>query len=78
MVAVPAVNAVTNPVAAFTVATDVLLLLHVPPDTVDVYVSVEPTHKFWLPLNVPALGGAVTVTVRVAVASAHPPVPVTV
>jgi len=74
----PAANAVTNPVAAFTVATAVLLLLHVPPDTVDVYVSVEPTHKVWLPLNVPALGGAVTVTVRVAVASAHPPVPVTV
>ena len=31
MVAVPALTAVTNPDAAFTVATAVLLLLHAPP-----------------------------------------------
>ena len=74
----PADTAVTKPVVAFTMATAVLLLLHVPPVTVDVYVPVDPAHKFWLPLNVPALGGAVTVTTRVAVASGHPPVPVTV
>jgi len=36
---------------------------------------VEPTHKFWLPLNVPADAGAVIVTVLVAVAGAHPPEP---
>ena len=74
----PANTAVTKPVVAFTVATAVLLLVHVPPVTVDIYVSVDPKHKFWLPLNVPADGGAVTVTTRVAVASGHPPVPVTV
>ena len=78
MVAVPIVNADTTPVVAFTVATAVLLLLQLPPVTVDVNVTVDPTHKFWLPLNAPALTGAVIVTLRVAVAFAHPPVPVTV
>ena len=66
------------PVVAFTVATAVLLLIQLPPVTVDIYVSVDPKHKFWLPLNVPALGDAVTVNVSVAVAFEHPPVPVTV
>ena len=78
IVAVPAVTAVTRPVVAFTDATAVLLLLHAPPVTVEAYVSVDPTHKFWLPLKVPAVSVAVTVTVRVAVAFGHPPVPVTV
>ena len=78
IVAVPAARAVTNPEVEFTVATAVLLLLQLPPVTVELYVSVEPTHKFWLPLKVPVLGRAVTVAVRVAVASGHPPEPATV
>ena len=40
--------------------------------------SVLPTQRFWLPDRVPAEGGAVTVTVRVAVTFEHPPVPWTV
>ena len=76
--AVPAVSAVTNPVVGSTVATAVLLLLQLPPVTVEVYVAVDAIQMFWLPLNVPAVSAAVTVTVRVAVASGHPPVPVTV
>jgi len=39
---------------------------------------VPPTQMFCVPLTVPALGAAVTVTVRVAVALEQPPVPVTV
>ena len=78
IVAVPAVTAVTRPVVAFTVATAVLLLLHTPPVTEEAYVSVDPTHKFWVPLKVPAFTGAVTVSTIVAVAFGHPPVPVTV
>ena len=69
---------VTKPVVGFTVAIAVLLLLQLPPVTVDVYVAVDAIQMFWLPLKVPALGRAVTVTVRVAVASEHPPVPATV
>ena len=35
-------------------------------------------HRSSIPLNVPAVGGAETVTVRVAIELAHPPVPATV
>ena len=78
MVAVPADTPVTTPVVAFTVATAVLLLLQLPPDTVELKVLVPATQIDWVPLSVPAVGAALTVTVLVAVASEHPPVPVTV
>jgi hypothetical protein len=75
---VPADTAVTTPVVAFTVATAVLLLLQLPPASVELRVLVPATQIDWVPLNTPAVGAAVTVTVLVAVASEHPPVPVTV
>ena len=37
-----------------------------------------PAQMVWVPLRTPAMGAAVTVIVRDAVASAHPPVPETV
>jgi hypothetical protein len=78
MVAVPAVKPVTSPVVALTVATAGVLLDQAPPVTVEVNVDVPLTQMPWLPLRVPAVGAAVTVTVRVAVALAQPPVPTTV
>ena len=78
MVAVPAVIPVTSPVAALTVATAGALLDQEPPVAVEVKVDVPLTQMFWFPLSVPAVGGAVMVTVRVAVALAQPPVPLTV
>ena len=78
MVAVPAVKPVTRPVVALTVATAGVLLDQAPPVTVEVKVDVPLTQMPWLPLRVPAVGAAVTVTVRVAVALAQPPVPTTV
>jgi hypothetical protein len=75
---VPADTAVTTPVVAFTVATAVLLLLQLPPATVELRVLVPATQIDWVPLNTPAVGAAVTVIVLVAVPSGHPPVPVTV
>ena len=78
MVAVPTNNAFTSPVMALMEATVGLLLLHEPPAEVDEKFAVAPKHKFWLPLSVPAEGGVVTVIVRVATASGHPPEPVTI
>ena len=78
MVAVPAVTPVTTPVEAFTVAIPVALLDHVPPETVEAKVVVMLAQISCVPLSVPAEEGVVTVTVRVAVASAQPPVPGTV
>ena len=78
MVAVPAVKPVTRPVVALTVATAGVLLDQEPPVMVEVKVDVPLTHMLWFPLRVPAVGAAVTVTVRVAVALVQPPVPVTV
>jgi hypothetical protein len=46
MIAVPAATADTKPVVAFTEATKVLLLLHVPPKDVEEKLAVAPTHKF--------------------------------
>ena len=77
MVAVPAERAVTSPVDELMVATDVLEDCQLPPVAVDVKLEVDPIHSAWVPLSVPALGGAVTVTDRVAVAVAQPPVPAT-
>ena len=78
MVAVPAATPVTIPVVALTVATAGVLLDQAPPVTVEVKVDVPLTQMLWFPLRVPAVGAAVTVTVRVAVALVQPPVPTTV
>jgi hypothetical protein len=49
--------------------------LQVPPLTVELKVVVPETHMSCVPLNDPAFGEAVTVTVRVADTSEQPPVP---
>ena len=77
--AVPAATPVTTPVELFTVAIAALLVLHAPPVLPsEANVVVPLTQIACVPLNVPALGAAVTVTVRVFVAFEQPPVPVTV
>ena len=79
MVAVPAATPVTTPVLLLTVAIPVLFEVQAPPAApLDEKVVVPATQMFCVPLSVPAFGDAVTVTVLVAVAFAHPPVPVTV
>ena len=78
MVAVPAATPVTSPVVALTVAMAGVLLDQAPPEMVDAKVDVPFTQISCVPLSVPVVGAAVTVTVRVAVALAHPPVPATV
>ena len=78
MVAVPPLTPVTRPEVAFTVAIPGALLDQVPPVAVEAKVVVPLEQMFWFPLSVPALGAAVTVTLRVAVALAQPPVPMTV
>ena len=70
-----------TPVEPSIVAIEVLLDVQVPPDTVEtnVVVLVPPLVQIaCVPLNVPAVGAAVTVTSLVAVALAQPPVPTTV
>src|SRR4029078_1640334 len=53
---VPAVTAVTSPVDAFTVATEVLVLLHAPPAVpLLVYIVVAPMQIGVLPLTVPSV-----------------------
>ena len=74
----PAETPVTRPVEALTVATPVALLDQLPPDIVELKVVVSVAQMLWVPLRVPVVGDAVTVTVLVAVALAQPPVPVTV
>jgi hypothetical protein len=52
---VPALSAVTNPVVAFTVATEVLLLDHAPPVVaLLLYVAAAPIQSGEGPLTVPA------------------------
>ena len=64
---VPAPTAVTRPVLAFTVATAVLLLLHVPPGApLEVYVAVAFTQSGEVPLTVPADTFGFTVSVAKA------------
>ena len=64
ILAVPALTAVTNPETAFTVATDVLLLLQFPPAVpLLVYVAVAPIQSGEVPLTVPALTFGDTVSV---------------
>ena len=79
MVAVPAATPVTTPVELLTVANPVLFDVQAPPALpFEEKVVVPATQMFCVPLSVPAFGAAVTVTVLVAVAFEHPPVPVTV
>jgi hypothetical protein len=69
---------VIAPVELLMVATAVLLDVHTPPETVDANeIPVELVQTACVPLNVPALGAAVTVTVLVAVALGQP-IPATV
>jgi hypothetical protein len=63
MVAVPADTAVTAPFVEFIVATPVLSDDQLPPVAVVVNVVVPFEHIALVPLIVPALGAAVTVTV---------------
>ena len=61
---VPAPTAVTSPDAAFTVATEVLLLLHDPPASpVLLYVADAPIQSGEVPLTVPAVAFGFTVNV---------------
>ena len=64
IVALPAATPLTTPVAAFTVAIAVLLLLQLPVPTLPVLVNVvdEPRHTDDAPLTVPAFGEGLTVT----------------
>ena len=67
------------PVLTFTVAAAVVAEVNAPPLSpllVNVVVPLEQIAV--VPLNVPAFGAVVTVTVLVAVAFEHPPVPVIV
>jgi hypothetical protein len=71
---VPADTAVTRPVDEFTVATDVLLLLHDPPAVpLLVYVVVWPIQSGDVPLTVPADTFAFTVNACEALAEPQPP-----
>ena len=73
MVVVPTPVIVIAPVELMIVATEVLLDVQAPPNVVEENViPVELVHAVCEPLNVPALGAAVTVTVLVAVASGQP------
>ena len=79
MVAVPTATPVTTRVLLFTVAMPVAPDVQAPPAfPFDEKVVVPAAQIVCVPLNVPAFGAAVTVTVLVAVALAHPPVPVIV
>jgi hypothetical protein len=77
IVVLPAPTGVTTPVDAFMVATASSLLLHVPPAEVLLNVVVPFEQIACVPLNVPATGAAVTVTVLVAVSLLQPPLPAT-
>ena len=67
-----------TPEVGSTVAILVLELDHAPPVDVELNVVVEFMQMVCPPLKVPAEGGVEIVTVRVAVTSTHPPVPVIV
>ena len=79
IVAVPADTPDTTPVPETTVAIAVFDEAQAPPASpLEVKVVVPLLHIACVPLNDPALGAVVTVTVLVAVAFTHPPLPVTV
>ena len=73
----PAATGVISPVDPSIVAIDSLPLVHVPPGMVLVKVVVPSEHTAGVPLKTPALKGAVTVTIRVAVVVPQPLKPVT-
>jgi hypothetical protein len=75
---VPAATPVTAPVEEPIVATVGVAEVHVPPDTEEESVEVPFEQIAVVPESVPADGWAVTVTVKLAVAFAQPPVPFTV
>ena len=77
MEVLPPATPVTTP-DELTVAMPVLSEDQLPPDCVELKVVVLFTQTVCVPLKVPAFGGVVTVTVRVAVALEQPPVPATV
>jgi hypothetical protein len=63
MVEVPAETPVTAPVVVFTVAAEVLLLVHVPPLTPSLdKVLIDPVQRNVVPFTVPAFGSGLTVT----------------
>jgi len=79
IVDVPAATGEITPVEALIVANPVEPDVQVPPAFPFVVKVVVPFEQIaCVPLNVPAFGKAVTVTVLVAVAFEQPPVPVTV
>ena len=67
MVAFPTAAPVTLPVTRSTVATDVALLVQVPPETLLLKLILAPIHTEDAPLIVPAFGTGFTVTVADAV-----------
>ena len=71
MVVVPDVTPVTTP-KPFTVATEVLLLVHAPPPAASVRVSGTPRHTKVPPLMLPGSGRAFTVLEAVAIAMPQP------
>ena len=79
MVAVPALTPVTTPVEALTVAIAVLDVLHVPPGAEEFNkVELEPIQAEAVPVIVPALGSAFSVTTVAAEVAAQPLLFVTV
>ena len=78
IVASPADWAVMSPVDAFIVATSVSDENHVPEPPFELNVVVLVEHISCVPLNVPAFGAAVIVTMRVAVALGQASSPATV
>ena len=73
MVTVPAATPVTTPFVVFTVATELLLLLHEPPlFPLVLKTSVVPAHTAVPPLIVPAFNTGFTVKVPDVDAVPHP------
>ena len=78
MVVVPADDGVISPEDSSIAAINSLPLVHTPPGMVLSKVVVPSEHTAVVPLKTPALKGAVTVTIRVAVVVPQPLKPVTV
>ena len=75
---VPAATPVTTPVLLFTVATDVVVLLQLPPIIVLLNVVVLPIQTLAVPVFAATVGFAFTTTVTLLVAALQPPIGVTV